>query len=107
MFNYTAGTFQFDDGTGQSVVTAGSVDFTTTGAGGLDVGSVVNDTQYDIYAINNPTSGVSSVIATLATAGSPSTPTFPVGYTKKAYINTVMTDGSGNIRAFTQVGKRW
>jgi hypothetical protein len=104
--NYTAGTFQFDDGTGQSVLTAGSVDFTTTGAGGLDVGSVANDTQYDIYAINNPTSGVSSVIATLATAGSPSTPTFPVGYTKKAYINTVMTDGSGNIRAFTQVGKR-
>ena len=104
--DYSPGTFQFDDGTGQGVLTAGSVDFTTTGAGGLDVGSVANNTQYDVYAIKNLTSGVSRVIATLATAGSPSTPAFPVGYTKKAHINTVITDGSGQIREFMQVSNR-
>lgn len=106
--DFTAGNFQFDDGSGQAVATALTKQIDAAwvagdNAGGLDTGSVQANTFYYCYAIYNITTGVSDAIFT-ASYGSP---TFPSGYTKKAYRGAILTDGSGNIRAFYRYGNRF
>lgn len=99
--DFTAGNFNFDDGSGQAVATALTKQIDASwvagdNVGGLDTGTVAADTFYYCYVIYNPTTGVSDAIFT-ATYNSP---TLPTGYTKKAYRGAILTDGSGNIRAF-------
>mgnify|MGYP003636131448 CR=1 FL=1 len=99
--DFTAGNFNFDDGSGQAIATALTKQIDASGvdgdnAGGLDTGTVAADTFYYCYVIHNPTTGVSDARFT-ATYNSP---TLPAGYTKKAYRGAILTDGSGNIRAF-------
>lgn len=106
--DFTAGNFNFDDGSGQAVATALTKQIDASwvagdNAGGLDTGSVQANTFYYCYAIYNITTGVSDAIFT-ASYGSP---TFPSGYTKKAYRGAILTDGSGNIRAFYRYGNRF
>jgi hypothetical protein len=56
--------------------------------------------------VSNPTTGVSKPLAILGTSGTAPDPTslLPSGYTKFKRAGSILTDGSGNIRAFTQFG---
>lgn len=77
-----------------------SVNFTTSGAGGLDTGNVAAATVYNIYAIDNgiaPT-GLGSISAT--------SPTMPSGYSYACRLGAVITDGSGNFYRTLQLGSR-
>jgi hypothetical protein len=98
--DFGAGNFQFDDGSGVARLTALTKRFDATWVagnnnGGLDTGSLANNTPYYIYAIYNPTTLVSDVLAT-ATFNSP---TLPSGFTKKKLIGDFFTNGSANIRS--------
>jgi len=97
--DFTAGNFQFDDGSGQSVATALTKQIDASwvagnNAGGLDTGAVAIDEIYYMFAIYNPTTLTSDFLFSL----SATSPTLPSGYTKKKKIASLTTDGSGNIR---------
>lgn len=94
------------DSTNVLMVTATSktVDFTTTGAGALDTGTVAASSAYAILMISNNTGSLVNALATKETAGSAISPTLPGGYTLYRYVGTVLTDGSANILAFSQTG---
>ena len=101
--DFTAGNFQFSDGSGQTVVSALTkrLDASWTAGnnqGGLDTGSKANSTWYHCYAIYNPTSGVSDAIF----SANATSPTLPSGYTKYKYLGSVLTNVSGNIIPFWQ-----
>lgn len=71
-----------------------------TAQGGLDTGTVANDTWYHVWLIRRPDTGVTDALfSTSATA-----PTLPADYTKQRRLGAVLTDGSANIIGFTQVG---
>ena len=71
-------------------------------AGGLDTGVKANSTTYHIHLIRNTTTGATdAVFSTSATSGGV---TLPTGYAYGRYLWPVMTDGSGNIRLFSQQG---
>lgn len=69
-------------------------------AGGIDTGGVSSDSWYHVFLIKNPTSGVVDALFSLST----SSPTMPTGYALKRRLGSVMTDGSGNIKGFSQFG---
>lgn len=97
--DFTAGNFNFDDGTGQAVATALTKQLDNSWAvgnntGGLDTGTVAADTFYYCFAIYNPTNQTSDFLFST----SASSPTMPSGYTKKKRIASLVTDGSSNIR---------
>lgn len=71
-----------------------------SGNGGIDTGSKANSTTYHVWLIKRPDTGV--VDALFSTSAS--SPTMPTNYTLKRRIGAVLTDGSGNIRAFRQNG---
>lgn len=81
-----------------------SISFTincaTTGANGLDAGSLANSTFYALYTIYNP--------ATNTTAGLASTsftsPTLPSGYTASTRVGAIVTNGSAQFFRIKQVG---
>lgn len=75
-----------------------SVDFGTTGANGLDTGSLANNTWYHVFVMGH-TDG------TIAGFGSTSlSPTLPTGYTWKRRVGSVKTNGSAQIIHWTQRG---
>jgi hypothetical protein len=76
---------------------AGTIDCGTTGANGLDAGSLANSTWYHVYAIGKP-DGMTAFLASTSV----SAPTMPTGYTFKRRIGSVKTDGSAHILAFVQ-----
>ena len=67
--------------------------------GGIDTGSKANSTWYHVWLIMTAGGTVDALFSTSATS-----PTMPSGYTYKRRIGSVLTDGSGNIIAFTQKG---
>jgi len=76
--DFTAGNFQFADGSGQAVLSAITkrLDASWTAGnnqGGLDTGTKANSTWYHCYAIYNPTSGITDAIFS-TNATSPSLP---------------------------------
>lgn len=74
----------------------------TSGAGGLDTGSVAGTTWYYVYAIFNPATNTQSILMSL----SASSPTLPSGYTfASGVISAVKTDGSAHFLGFTQYGR--
>lgn len=95
----TAGTFSFSDGTGQAVNSySGTKTMSSWVAGsangGLDIGSAANSTWYYVYAIYNPTSGLTDYLI----SASPTSPTMPFGYTKyKRMRGFFKTNGSAAI----------
>ncbi len=101
--DFSAGNFQFSDGSGQAVLSALTkrldASWTAgTNQGGLDTGTKANSTWYHCYAIYNPTSGISDAIfSTNATS-----PALPTSYTKYKYKGSVLTNISGNIIPFWQ-----
>lgn len=97
--DFTAGNFQFDDGSGQAVATALTKQIDNSwsegdNTGGLDTGSVAADTTYYMFAIYNPTTSTADFLFSTSS----SSPTMPSGYTKKKRIASLRTDGSSNIR---------
>lgn len=71
-----------------------------TNQGGLDTGTKAADTAYHVWIVGrSDNSQVDALFSTSAT-----NPTMPSGYTRKRRIGCIITDGSGNIRAFRQVG---
>ena len=94
VINYSAGNFAFDDGTGQGVLSAGSIDLATNGIGGLDTGSLAINTTYFQHAYKNDTTGAFGT----AMSTSPTTSTIS-GWTRVARIRgaIIITDGSSQI----------
>jgi hypothetical protein len=91
---YSAGTFQFDDGSDSGVLSAGSVDLATNGIGGLDTGSLAINTTYFQHAYKNNTTGAFGT----AMSTSPTTSTIS-GWTRVARIRgaVLITNGSSQI----------
>lgn len=75
---------------------------TSTGANGLDTGALASSTWYSLWVIWNgtTTAGLMSLSAT--------SPTMPSGYTYKARVGWVRTDGTANKYplSFKQMGRR-
>lgn len=111
--DFSAGNFEFSDGSGQTVATAimtKRLDATWVAGnnnGGLLNGTAVPkamDSTYHCYKIFNPTTGVEDSAFLLGVAGTAPDPTsiLPSGYTKFSYRGSIITDASGNIRQFKQ-----
>lgn len=78
-----------------------TIDVTSSGANGLDTGSVSSSTDYYIWAIYNPaTNTVAGLFSTSSTA-----PTMPSGYTFKARYGWNRTDGSSHFYRVLQSGR--
>ncbi len=97
-----------DDG-GANSISLSAISKTTsawavgTGNGGLDTGTIANNTWYHFFAIKRTDTGVVDVlISTSATA-----PTMPANYTLKRRIGSGKTTGSAQWVKFTQVGDRF
>ena len=75
---------------------------TTTGANALDTGTIATSTWYSVWVIWNGTT-TAGLLSTSATA-----PTLPSGYTHKARVGWMRTDGTANKYplAFNQYGNR-
>lgn len=69
-------------------------------AGGIDTGSVGASTLYAVWLIKRSDTGVVDMLFSLSFTS----PTMPTSYDFKRLIGSVVTDGSSNIIAFTQVG---
>jgi hypothetical protein len=69
-----------------------TADSSTSGANGLDTGSLSASTWYSVWVIYNPTS---ATVASLVSASSTS-PTLPSGYTYYARVGWIRTDGTTN-----------
>jgi hypothetical protein len=81
----------------------------SAGAGGnmLLSGAIASNSTYHLFAIYNPTTAIADYCAMLGVAGTAPDPTsvLPAGYTKFKRVGSILTNGSGNIRAFTQFEK--
>lgn len=79
-----------------------TVDFTTTGAGGLDTGSLASATHYAVHVIGDSTAAnTPSVLGSL----SADNPTLPSGYDKFRRVGWILTKtGSTQITQFIQGG---
>ncbi len=67
-----------------------TINTASTGANGLDTGTIATSTWYALYVIWNGTT-TSGLISLSATA-----PTMPSGYTHRARVGWIMTDGTAN-----------
>lgn len=70
-----------------------------TDAGGLDVGVVAADEEYNLFAIAKDEGTVDFLFSL-----SPTAPTLPTGFTKKRRIWAAFTDASANIHPYEQDG---
>lgn len=82
------------------------INLATTGAGGMDTGTAPVSGFVALYAIYNPTTGTSALLATNATSTvAPNVyggANMPSGYTASALVSVVATNGSGQFMQFTQ-----
>jgi hypothetical protein len=107
--DFSAGNFNLRDGSGQAIYAGGTGQLDVlfgTANGMLATGTKAINSTYHLYMVSNPTTGVSKPLAILGTSGTAPDPTslLPSGYTKFKRAGSILTDGSGNIRAFTQFG---
>lgn len=96
-----AGICMASDNAGTISPAAGTINFATTGANGLDSGSLANNTWYHCFAIGK-TDGTAAFFASTSLS-----PTLPTGYTLKRRIGSVKTNGSAQLVAFKQYGNRF
>lgn len=75
-----------------------------SGANGLDTGTLATSTWYSVWVIYNPTTSAAAGLLSL----SGSSPTLPSGYTHRARVGWIRTDGTANKFpvGFTQFGRR-
>ena len=101
--DFGAGVMNFTNGSGLALATALTKQLDAswsagTNQGGLFTGTKANSTWYHCFAIWNPTTQTYDAgFDTSITASNK-----PSGYTNYEYRGSILTDGSGNIRAFTQ-----
>jgi hypothetical protein len=81
---------------------AGTIDFSTVGANGLDAGAIAATKWYHLFAIGKA-DGTTAFLASL----SATTPTLPSTYAYKRWIGAVLTDATPAIVAYSQVGNRF
>ena len=110
--DFSAGNIQFSDGSGQATYAGGTGQLDVlfgTGNGMLATGTKAINSTYHLYMVSNLTTGVSKPLAILGIAGTAPDPTsvLPSGYTKFERRGWVITDPSGNIRAFTLTANRF
>jgi hypothetical protein len=74
----------------------------TTGANGLDTGTVAASTWYYWYAIYNANSATAAGLLSLSSTA----PALPSGYTYSARLGAVRTDGSSNLLRTLQIGSK-
>lgn len=83
-----------------------TIDLSTTGAGGMDTGSAPTSGYVGVYAIYNPSTDTSALLAVNATASAApeiyAGANMPSGYTASALISVWPTDGSGQFVAANQ-----
>lgn len=84
-----------------TVSSAVTVTKTTSGAGGLDTGTIANSTMYALYVIGDST-GYNDPAAIIST--STTGPLQPFGYDMFRRIGWALTDGSANFLQFWQDG---
>jgi len=105
--DFTAGNFQFDDGTGQASISALTKRFDATftldaSNGGMVSGeSLPTDGTVYIYMISNASGSITNIIGTTTADGSTISGDSVVithSMTKKRKLAALVTDGSGNIR---------
>lgn len=87
-----------------------TINLATTGAGGMDTGTAPTNGYVALYAIYNPTTGASAVLAKNATSAVQTTvysgANMPTGYTASALIGLWGTDGTGKFRIGIQRDRR-
>lgn len=86
---------------------ASAIDISTTVAGGLDTGTLAGSTWYSVWVIWNPATGTKNGL--ISTADGISTfPMMPSGYTFKARVGWIRTDGTANKYplSFKQYGRK-
>ena len=69
-----------------------TADVTSSGANGLDTGSIAANTWYYVWAIWNPSTTTDASLLSLSSTA----PTMPSGYTKKRRVGSVRSDGSSD-----------
>ena len=79
-----------------------AINSAANGANGLDIGALAASTWYSVWAIWNGTAAA-GLLSLSSTA-----PTMPIGYTHKARVGWIRTDGTGNKYplAFKQYGRK-
>lgn len=100
--NVAAGICADDTNALMLTLSAGTIDFVTVGANGLDAGALASSTWYSVFAIGK-TNGVTALLASTSVTA----PALPSGYTLKRRIGFVRTDGSARILAFAQFGDKF
>jgi hypothetical protein len=75
-----------------------TINAATTGANGLDSGSLANSTVYHVFVIGKTDGTVAGFMSTSLT------PTLPTGYTLRRRIGSVRTDSSAHFLAYVQLG---
>jgi hypothetical protein len=87
-----------------------TINLATTGAGGMDTGTAPVSGYVALYAIYNPTTGVSALLATNATAATAPNvyggANMPAGYTASALVSVWPTNASSQFAIGAQVD-RW
>ncbi|WP_433867115.1 hypothetical protein [Ralstonia wenshanensis] len=87
-----------------------SINLAATGVGGMDVGAAPTSGFVALYAIYNPTSGSSGLLATNATSAvAPNVyggANMPAGYTASALISVWPTNGSGQFGVGYQADRK-
>lgn len=94
------------DGAGSYLIdrnAAGAINTAAAGAGGLDTGALAASTWYSVWRIGKADGTRSWLISLSATA-----PSMPAGYTHKARVGWIRTDGTANKYplSFKQYGRR-
>lgn len=89
---------------------SGTLNLATTGAGGMDTGTAPVNGYVAVYAIYNPTTGVSSILARNATSVAQPTiyggASMPAGYTASALISVWPTNASQQFVVGFQQGRQ-
>lgn len=107
-FTVTAGKCRDETDTYDMVLAAGLTkdlqpffgEGTNNSSGSTDTYPLAINTNYSVWLIQNPTSGLVDVL----TSTSATNPVLPVGYTIKRRIGWMRTDGSANLLSFVQTG---
>ena len=106
----TIGAGQAANSTNTAYMTLASSVAKTTGAwsvgsgnGGLDTGSIANNTWYHFYAIRRPDTDVVDVVFSTNSTS----PTLPTNYTQFRRIGSGLTNGSAQWIKFIQVGNKF
>lgn len=90
-------------GTYQTVINVNvTISSGSSGANGLDTGSVAATSWYAIYVIYNPTTQTTAGLMSLSS----SSPTMPSGYTFLMRVGWMRTDSSGNFLRIWQKGRK-